>query len=233
MHFVGVDLGWKRSPPVEDGTAVCVLDRRGKMIRSSLVTRNQEIMEMVSGFPGWVGIDAPLKVPNQRGVRKGERALLDRGIRVLPANRDYMGRTFGGCRGEEILSEFLDSGYGYSVTESNRSVFEVYPFAILHLLTGGKVPRYKKGKAPERRRGMLEVLGLMGTLANIEGIGSLFERIEAARPGQMKSLADEVDALLCAACVYAHWQYGGKRTHLVGGGEEGWILLPRGDDDDQ
>jgi len=59
MEFVGVDLGWRTSPPKEDGTAVCVMDSTGSVgeiefPRSWLLvtTSRSQDAEVVSAKPG-------------------------------------------------------------------------------------------------------------------------------------------------------------------------------------
>ena len=59
MEFVGVDLGWKTSPPKEDGTAVCVMDSTGSVRKIELprswlpVTTPRSLdAEVVSAKPG-------------------------------------------------------------------------------------------------------------------------------------------------------------------------------------
>jgi predicted RNase H-like nuclease len=38
-------------------------------------------------------------------------------------------------------------------------------------------------------------------------------------------MADKVDSIVCAACLYAHWLYGGKRTRMIGDEKDGYILI--------
>jgi len=53
------------------------------------------------------------------------------------------------------------------------------------------------------------------------------EEMTNARPKELKSTMDKLDAVISVLCVYCHWLYSSERTEIVGDMEDGFILLPR------
>lgn len=231
MHFIGVDLGWKMNPPLKNRTAVCVLNSNGEVEEMLLVTDDMEILDVVGGYEDvWVGIDAPLIVPNVRGTRDCERSLFEKGIIALPSSKSYMMRKYGGCRGEAISLEllvrgfsFLDCGLSYG-----RLVIEVYPYGFLSVVTSGNVPRYKKGSEDVRRKGALKVLRLIRDYEPSIKVPEMLDReVVSSRTRDLTLVMDKIDALISVLCVYTHWLYAGKRTEVIGDMDGGFILMPR------
>jgi predicted RNase H-like nuclease len=235
VEFIGVDLGWGVSPPSEEGTAVCVMDPEGRVTRIELVTDDDQILSFFKGQEhAWVGIDAPLIVNNQEGLRACERALFDRSIRVLPSSMGYLTRKFGGCRGVVLAEKLSRMGYSFPGSgDKGRLILEVYPYGALQVITGKKVPRYKKGPAGKRRGAALELLRLLRRWMPVEIPLSLDEEINDARPSELKSTMDKIDSVISVLCVYGHWIYSGKRTEILGDTKDGFILLPRGGINDE
>lgn len=229
MDFIGVDLAWKKNPPLENGTALCIMDSGGKVMKVDLVTDDDQILSNLEGRKcAWVGVDAPLIVNNDDGLRKCERSLFDRGIKVLPASRGYLTRKFGGCRGVDLAEEMARMGYSFlGAGQGCRVMIEVYPYGTLHLITGGNVPRYKKGKADERRRASLKLLRILREWLPVSIPKWLDEEVVAAAPSELKSVTDKIDAVISVLCVYGHWIYVGKMTEVLGDASNGFILLPR------
>jgi predicted RNase H-like nuclease len=106
-------------------------------------------------------------------------------------------------------------------------MIEVYPYGTLHLITGGNVPRYKKGKADERRRASLKLLRILREWLPVSIPKWLDEEVVAAAPSELKSVTDKIDAVISVLCVYGHWIYVGKMTEVLGDASNGFILLPR------
>jgi predicted RNase H-like nuclease len=229
VNFIGIDLGWKMSPPREKGTGACLLSEEGVVEELTFLTHDREIIDFVeSNAPAWVGIDASLVVPEKVRLRRCEMALRDRGIKVLPTNRYFYQRTYGGCRGEVLAARLIQDGFGYFDHSRRCALFEVYPHAALHILTEGKVPRYKRGRAQDRKMAMIDVLCIVREWEpSVTSIEELLCEIEGTGPEGMCGLADKLDSLVSVVSVYQHWLYSGKRTEVLGDYDEGFILLPR------
>jgi predicted RNase H-like nuclease len=229
VDFIGVDLAWKTNPSLENGTAFCVMNSAGKVTNIDLVTNDHQILSRLEGRKcAWVGIDAPLIVNNEDGLRKCERSLFDRSIRVLPASRGYLSRKFGGCRGVDLADMMSRMGYSFPGGDRECKVMiEVYPYGALHVITGGSVPRYKKGKADERRKAALKIMRILRKWLPVSIPETLDEEIDVATPSELKSVMDKIDAVISVLCVYGHWIYAGKMTEVLGDATDGFILLPR------
>jgi len=223
VRFVGVDLGWKMDQPKANGTGICQLDRSGRVELASVVTADQEILDIVQkAGEAWVGIDASLSVQNERGLRPCERRLRDEGIKVLPTNRTFL-RKFGGSRGESLVDQLSELGYSLAqgTEKDGRFLFEVYPHGTLHLLSGGHRPDYKKGagdKRAEAREAVIELV--LGWEPSLE-----VPRVLLENEGKDKELEDILDAWICVACTYSHWLNGGRTTQMIGEEGDGYILL--------
>jgi len=226
--FIGVDLSWKCRPFKEKATAICFCDLKGRMKEPFLVTSDEEIMETVLADPDvWVGIDAPLLVPNQHGLRSGERMAVQNGLHILPTNKSFLQKSCGGVRAEALVDQLQKEGFTAATiaTYPPRSFFETYPYSLVYRLAGHGF-NYKKGKAEEKRKGCQEILlRLQGWEPSINVPENLFSEAREAKASELKQVADKVDAVLCAACLYAHWLYGGQRTRLVGDEKDGYILI--------
>lgn len=220
MRFVGVDLAWKVEPPRDRGTGLCVLADDGAVERIELLTTDQDILAALPPGVAWVGVDASLKMPEGTTLRRCERGLLDLGMKVLPTSREFYQRRYGGCRGETLGSALEALGYEYFGTGPRR-LYEVYPYAVLHVLSGGQMPRYKKGPREARLDATAEILRMLRRWCPSLHVSD--DEIVAARGSD-----DRLDALVGAVLLYQHRLYRGDRTRVVGDDDHGYILLPRG-----
>jgi len=229
VTFVGVDLGWKVEPK-EKSTAICAIDDTGELLELEMVTSDEEILNRVfDQGPAWVGIDAPLLVPNHSGMRRCERMMLAMGLHALPSNTRFMDRKYGGRHGEVLANRLNREGFSPASPGSwqDRMVFEVYPHGSLWVLTHGHVPSYKRGRFQAKASASREVVGALEAWdAPPELVSRLRSEIQAARPSEMKGVADLIDSALAVMCLYHHRLSRGRTTQLVGEEEHGFVLLP-------
>lgn len=224
MHFIGIDLAWKTEPE-EQSTGMCAIDPQGD-VNTDLLTTDEEIIAYVrSHLPAWVGIDASLHVPDH-GQRSAERILRARGVPILPTNRGFYERHYGGCRGVELAHRLQEIRMEDFDTTAASAFFEVYPRAAIRLIDEQALG-YKHGPKSSR-------LNAMGRL-----LQSLSEREPSLRlpaghqlrtwsmEKDVKGATDRLDALICAVCVYEHRLYCGHRSEVIGDKNDGYILLPR------
>jgi predicted nuclease with RNAse H fold len=169
-----------------------------------------------------MAIDASLLVPNAGGMRDVERRLRLRGVRTLPTSRAFLGRHFGGSRGEGIVAAL--EPMGFSLAQGDMPVFETFPRAILKAAAGARLPRYKSG-APEVRMAGCRELGAR-LRSRFPPLAGGMDRLLSANAHQA---ADMIDALACAICVHSHWRYAGQRTEVVRGDDGTHVLLLRED----
>ncbi len=222
MRFVGIDLAWKVAPPKDQGTGYCIIGGHGQVTEIGLLTTDEEIIELATAEDSWIGIDASLKVPADRGIRNCERELRSLGLRALPTSRAFYHKHYGGCRGEVLAQKLEEVGYAYFGT-GPRSFFEIYPYSVAKLLLPSPL-RYKKGPRDERRKGS-EAL-----LRQLQEWEPSLQLPPSAMPPLVdgKGAADRMDALMAAVSLYRHRLYAGNRSLVVGEHDDGFILLPRG-----
>ncbi len=243
--FVGIDLAWSHRNP--SGGAVI---RDGVLLTSTgALGSDGEIIDFVklwvlNGAPAVIGIDAPLRVPNEAGSRTCDRDLSadwrDFDAGALPANRKLLA-VEGRVRGE-VLVAMLRSCCGFDESTvipqrtRRRLVCEVYPHpAQVSLFGSAKTLKYKarKGRSLADRR--VEFERYHGYLAKLRdgdppvavGLDDLLSTdLSALRGKALKTHEDRLDAVTCAYIVCYLWHHGPKRTQIYGSLEGGHILVP-------
>jgi Uncharacterized protein conserved in bacteria len=245
MYFIGIDLAWT----YKNESGLCVIDDSGKIVRSeSDIFSDEAIAEIVENYSvtgALVGIDAPLIVKNLTGSRFAERALLSgkihgRHLSVFICNRDFMNHTYGGIRGERVVSRIKQAVPEFLLTpevgKKPHCLFETFPTGIcLGLFPGAYPLKYKvKGKIPFETS-QAEMVRLIGTLKTLEvsdpPVTNLtehfkMEQVSSLSKKEFKSVEDRVDAFLCA---YAAYWLAGKPGKVFGDECDGFIVLPVAD----
>ncbi|HEY8486165.1 MAG TPA: DUF429 domain-containing protein, partial [Limnochordales bacterium] len=176
VRYVGIDLAWSEGHP----SGVVVLDEHGRVEAAAYRTELEALAALCLGPQGCgpvvVGVDAPLKVPNETGQREAERGLLRAfapfrlGAHV--ANRRRLQHVHGGIRGERLAALLAclgsqpsrngqagHAGNQASPASQGPVVLEVYPHAALIGWFG--LPRplpYKHGDLARRREGLARVV---------------------------------------------------------------------------
>src|SRR5208283_3891612 len=168
--FIGVDLGWYGKP---SGLASIETNGNGLKLRDE--TRLQDTDEIL----GWlstaagdgtavVGVDAPLVISNQTGIRDAEREL----------NREFR-RYHAGCHPANLGRPFAPNvlafsrrlgalgfvhGAGMAARENGRFQIEVHPHAAaVSLFDLPLIVKYKRGLRGARARELRRLRKLMLT----------------------------------------------------------------------
>ena len=242
--FIGLDLAW--SERNRTGGAVI---RDGELIAATgLLTDDAAIEAFVAahlpdGADAVIGIDAPLRVPNQSGRRRADHEVSVAWQRfeagAYPANRTLLARN-GVVRGEALV-ERLAQRFGFCQTApieqraGGRFMCEVFPHpahvALFELPTTLKYKR-KPGRTREmvvsefaRYQHLLD--GLRDGDPPLRGLDAL----TAADVGQLRGAAlqafeETLDAVTCAYVVYYAWWHGPTHQRVYGSIVEGHILTP-------
>jgi len=231
--FIGVDLGWYGKP---SGLASIGLDG------SELRLRNIARLEAVDEILGWIqseagsgsavaGVDAPLVIRNQTGIRPAEGEL----------NRDFR-RFHAGCHAANLGRPFarnvrsfsqclaaLGFGHGASIKPRQEGLFqiEVHPHAATVSLFGlPRIVKYKRGTREQRARELRRLRRLMlSHLPELDPVLSLWLP-SVPRSGNLKPTEDQIDAVLCAYVAAHWWFWATQRNRLYGTEEDGYIVVP-------
>lgn len=231
MSYVGIDLAWGDRAR----TGLAVVDTAGRLVASGSGRTDDEIdawLGTYAGAPRVVAVDAPLIVPNETGMRECERLVgVAYGRYGASCHASNRSRAYMNPPRAELLAE--RHGWEVDPASSGRPVcVEVYPHAALVGLLGLEwVVRYKKGRIEGRRSELIRLLDLMETwhiLAletnvrwqEIRGVVS-----RSARPVDLDSVENEVDAVVCA---YLAWLFDNDPGTLMAFGdiETGYIVAP-------
>ena len=132
-RYIGIDLAWTEKNP----SALAILAEGSSAPRLSEVLYPDSLDEMVGlvrqlkeDFDISIGVDAPLKVPNDTGNRTIEKAFLRDFARfkigMLPVNRTLMERMYGLVRGEMLVRGLEAEGFVLG-----KNLLEVYPHSTI------------------------------------------------------------------------------------------------------
>jgi predicted RNase H-like nuclease len=241
VHYLGIDLAWGERAR----TGVAVLDATGRLVTSTSVVSDDEIVDALrpwTSAPGLVAaVDAPLVVPNLTGRRPCEAQVSAAFGRfsagAYPANRSNP--LFAG----EPRAARLARRFGWQIdpatplTPSTGLALEVYPHPAMVALFGLEtvIPyKLKAGRElPGLRAAYARLLDhLEETCGRRLGLQQHRRWAElrstasgAVRKSELDRIEDEVDAIFCA---YLAWLWVHERGSLTVWGDvhEGYIVTP-------
>lgn len=232
MEFVGVDLAWGE----RGRTGLAVLDGSGALVDTASVRTDDEIDAWIARWdPAAIGVDAPLLVPNETGMRSGEAEVTS-----------AFGRYGAGCHATNRGRPWFDPPRGESLvrrhgwpTDPRRAggvvCLEVYPHAALVGLFA--LPyrlAYKRGRGrrvEDRRAEFLRLLGLLESVRRLRLVASpawsrLREGVEGAhRQVDLDRVEDELDAVVCADLAW-RWRNDRGGLRIYGDPAAGYLLAP-------
>lgn len=232
--FVGVDLGWYGKP-----TGLASIETNSNGLRLRNVTRLQDTAEIlcwISAEAGdgtsVVGVDAPLVISNQTGIRDAERQL----------NREFR-RFHAGCHAANLGRPFAPNvlafsgrlaalgfahGAGMAAREKGRFQIEVHPHAAaVSLFDLPLIVKYKRGLREARARELRRLRKLMLTHLPLLSPSLSMQLPSVPAKGNLKVVEDQIDAVLCAYVAAYWWFWATERSHVYGSNEEGYIVAPR------
>ena len=233
---IGADLAWKLE---RNSSALAVLEVDNSVYHLTelycSVVGHANILRLITSIaPVGLAIDAPLRIPNSIGMRDCERELnaiyRAKWAGCHPANQ----RLYPDSETVALSTTLLSMGYQH--LGSQRWQIECYPHPSLIELCG--LPRrlaYKHGTVAERKRGQIELAGLIdgwrqsGKLMLTTAVAEEVldgERILSLAGAALKHNEDALDAIICA--VIAGCYYEGRTGHSFGSIEGGHIWVPRG-----
>jgi predicted RNase H-like nuclease len=187
-----------------------------------------------AGDDAVIGIDAPIVIPNETGMRVADRLAHSMYGKyhagAYPASRltRFWQRTTG------LSSSLVRSGFrhGDNLTTQSRGRYqiEVHPHAAaVQLFVLDRIVKYKKGTLAARAAELERLRGLMlERLPRLVPALALSALPEIPKSGlELKAVEDQIDAVL-AAYIAAHWWYWGlERNDVLGNARMGYIIVPR------
>ena len=228
--YLGLDLGWTTG-----STGAACVDETGALVEVTRVRTDDEIAAWVRRQPGRppvVGVDAPLVVPNETGMRRPERLMASTFGRYGASAHVSNRAKFGG----DPRAKRLADAFGWTVDPEapvgERTVcLEVYPHpAMVGLFGLGYRLDYKSGDRARRTPGFAALVGHLEAIAELQ-VTRLPRWTELRRivadpaPGDLDRIEDELDAVLCAHLAWL-WQHRPHALQVYGSLEEGYIVAP-------
>ena len=234
--FIGVDLGWFGKP-----TGLACLQRTDDSFTLTAVARIEgtpqilQWIEAQAGSAGTVvlGVDAPLVIRSQTGIRPAER-LFNADFRRYhagchPAN---LGRPFAAnvlAFSQALRDLGFEHGPDIASRPAGRYQIEVHPHsASVNLFDLPRIVKYKRGLRDARARELRRLRSLVArALPALDRPLELPRLPSIPRAGNLKPAEDRIDAVLCAY-IAAHWWYWGReRNSVYGTKEEGYLIVPQ------
>ncbi|MBV7336069.1 DUF429 domain-containing protein [Chloroflexi bacterium TSY] len=250
--FIGLDLAWSARNPT--GCAV-IVENQLKALTWTL-RGNDEILRfieshLVQDCPAIIGIDAPLRVPNEGGARACDLAVSRDWRRfeagALPANRQLLTQHHpeGKVRGEELVAllvhrlHFTEAA-PIPLQTQDRIVCEIFPHpAHVSLFGLEKTLKYKaRGRRSyEQRWSEMEryqkcLRQLRKAKPSLKRTKKLLKKtdVRALRGKALKGYEDALDAITCAYVVNYLWHHGPQYTCVYGNVADGHIIVPLTDE---
>lgn len=244
MICIGLDLAWRPS----NRTGAAILRDNVLVAYTGNLGSNDNIFAFVAPYlqddsPMVIGVDAPLRVPNETGRRACDQALTAEWRRfeagALPGNRRLLAFA-GEVRGEAIVAHFTQV-HGFIESApipqqgQGRYLCEIFPHpAHVHFFHLPKTLKYKArpGRTHEQRlTEFARYQQLLATLAQatppLLGATELLATDLTNLRGQaLKAHEDTLDAVTCAYTAAYLWYRGPAFTRVYGSIAEGHILTP-------
>lgn len=224
--FIGIDLAWGETNP--SALAVLSNDEKPELLECGLYYGIEEMVKLIETYaekgPVTVGVDAPLKVPNETGNRETEKAFLRDFSRyrigMLPVNRTLMTRHFGGVKGEVLLERLQALGFELSL-DGERGAAEVYPHATIAVcFNDNRILPYKrkKGRSTEDVKAALAVY--QGYLKTALKSHSLLDApISELKGKSLKEYEDRLDGITAAYTLWFCTRHPDRCKHYAPEGE--------------
>jgi pyridoxamine 5'-phosphate oxidase len=235
VRFLGIDFGWQKNP-----SGLAILEQDGPVLRLLKLECLTEPCEIVawadrnSGEDALIGIDAPIVIPNDSGMRLADRLAhsmygkYHAGAYPASRARSFWERT------TKLSTDLRKLGFRHgdklTAQAPGRYQIEVHPHAAtVQLFDLDTIVKYKKGSLAERAAGLSILRALV-----LERLPKLVPSLapptipEIPATGKaLKACEDQIDALLCAYIAAYWWHWGRDRNDVLGDSRLGYIVVPR------
>ncbi|MFW5902667.1 MAG: DUF429 domain-containing protein [archaeon] len=229
--FLGIDLSWSMDPN-PNSSGACLLNEKGKVLEMKHVGKDEEIIKLAHEHEAdYIGIDAPLKIPNKEGARPVERELARRGRPAYPANQKFFNKHYGGIRGERLVEKFKENNYPFieRTEDEEKGVIEVYPNPTIKALLG-EIPSYKNVKKEQVKKGISKIWEKLKDTQlpvkiDLESFKDPFidKELEGLLSKELKRKGDLLDSFFCAYVLLLDYK-DISSVELIGNKQEGYIL---------
>jgi len=207
--YIGIDLAWGEKNL--SGFSVLTFENdKLKLKEAKLLKSLTEIVEEIKKyllFDVFIGVDAPLVIPNETGNRVIEkefnREFSTYKISMLPVNRTIFRKYAPKIRSEELFNSLSNLGFKRDIG-AKKVLFEVYPHATIAVCFNGyKILPYKRKKGRNIAFIKLQLRIYRDYLLKVFGNHALFEvDIESMKGQTLKDYEDRLDAVTSAYTLF-------------------------------
>ena len=221
--YIGIDLAWGE----KNLSGFCVLElniKKLKILDIKLIKSIDEILQEIQKYKEYkvyIGVDAPLIVPNETGNREIEKKFnkdfAKYKISMLPANRKLLTKYSSKIRSEVLFKKLTACGFGRDY-KSDKVIFEVYTHSTIAMyFNNHKILPYKRKKG-RNTAFIKEQLNIYKNYLKKEILSHeiLKKDISSLKGQALKDYEDMLDSLTCAFCIY-YCQFNESKFYQVDG----------------
>ena len=221
--FIGIDLAWGEKNP----SGFCALELREDKLYVKEIKLLQSLddiiknVELYSNDKVYVGVDAPLLIPNESGNREIEKNFnkdfAKYKIAMLPVNRKLLSAYSPTIRSEELYKKLSQLGFKRDYSW-NKVVFEVYPHSTIAVCFNDyKILPYKRKKGRSVAFVKKQLAIYKNRLLGVIQKDVFFDvNVEELKGKSLKSYEDQLDAITSAYTLY-HCQKNRAKLYQLDG----------------
>mgnify|MGYP000514810612 CR=1 FL=1 len=203
--YIGIDLAWGE----KNLSGFCVLtplENTLKILEIKLLHTLDEITDEIKKYLAhqiYVGVDAPLLIPNESGNREIEKAFnkdfSKYKISMLPVNRKLLTKFSPKIRSEVLYEKLSSLGFSRDL-KAKKALFEVYPHATIALcFNDNKILPYKRKKGRDTLFIKEQLKIYQNYLQSVCEPDSIFEEdIDLLKGKSLKDYEDKLDSFTSA-----------------------------------
>ena len=207
--YIGIDLAWGE----KNLSGFCVLtplDNKLEILEVKLLSSLDEILNEIKKYSQnqvYIGVDAPLLVPNQTGNREIEKEFnkdfAKYKISMLPVNRDLLTKFSSEIRSENLYEKLHKLGYKRDLN-ATKAIFEVYPHStIAQCFNKQKILPYKRKKGRDTTFIKQQLYIYQSYLKAVADKNQFFQvEIEKLKGQSLKNYEDMLDAFTSAYTLF-------------------------------
>lgn len=207
--YIGIDLAWGE----KNFSGFCVSKFEGKKLKIidiKLLKSIEEIVQEIETYKDlkvYVGVDAPLVVPNESGNREIEKNFnkdfAKYKISMLPANKKLLSKYSPKIRSIELFERLKQLGFQRDY-EHDKVIFEVYTHSTIAMcFNNHQILPYKRKKGRDTNFIKEQLSIYQKYLAKEFSAHKVFkEDLELLKGQKVKDYEDKLDAITCAYCMW-------------------------------
>lgn len=207
--FIGIDLAWGE----KNSSGFCVLtpqENKLKILEIKLIKSIDEIIQEIKKYSQhkvYVGVDAPLVIPNEENNRSIEKEFnkdfSKYKIAMLPVNRKIMTKYSPTIRSEILFERLSKLGFLRDY-DSDRVIFEIYTHSTIAVcFNKNQILKYKRKKGRDTAFIREQLKVYKEYLLSVVNKNEFFDTDIGELKGKgLKDYEDKLDSITCAYAMH-------------------------------